>query len=449
VGLSEELARYPLLDALRGRRSRRFGLGMEIGEGPLAWKSRSAPVPLTEEEEAALAFAACGVTGSALADLAYGPGQGGRMLAGLLGRTVASADAVHTVAVAVINDEATYLLKRPQDFPPAEIPELIRLAAAGELVELYRRSRVRLCDGRVAPPLEPFYNFNINRWSLYAPGTTYFLPINELTALYINVLLEVFDEEMGGFLLDERAGLRPAGIARFARGKGGHLDDDPAAGRTGTVGILEASLMESAAVEQGMVLQNLGLMAQALGLCGFPNYARHEYGWFHALGFRMGTLPTTRYLGMSRWISLAARLLRRDRPVPYPLGLETEGISLRPYCPPSYPTMEAAVHAFVETKFGPEGTFRGGAASSAWRDPQGTAAGIAAPGEKAVAATAAYCEYLYRRYGRFPAYSAPFRTVIGYQVCHGDPEFYDRFYRPEALTEAQRGHGEHRDVEGG
>ena len=41
------------------------------------------------------------------------------------------------------------------------------------------------------------------------------------------------------------------------------------------------------------------------------------------------------------------------------------------------------------------------------------------------------------RYGRFPAYSAPFRTVLGYQATHVDVEFYDCFYRPEALTATQ------------
>jgi len=38
-----------------------------------------------------------------------------------------------------------------------------------------------------------------------------------------------------------------------------------------------------------MMLQNLGLMAQALGLGGFPNFANHEFAWFQALGFRMET----------------------------------------------------------------------------------------------------------------------------------------------------------------
>ncbi len=51
----DPLGRYPLLDALRGRRSRRFGRGMEILEGPFAYRSRLTPLPLTEDEEAALA----------------------------------------------------------------------------------------------------------------------------------------------------------------------------------------------------------------------------------------------------------------------------------------------------------------------------------------------------------------------------------------------------------
>ena len=45
---------YPLLTALLERRSRRFGLGMRIPSGPLAYQSRHKPVPLSEDEEAAL-----------------------------------------------------------------------------------------------------------------------------------------------------------------------------------------------------------------------------------------------------------------------------------------------------------------------------------------------------------------------------------------------------------
>ena len=45
---------------------------------------------------------------------------------------------------------------------------------------------------------------------------------------------------------------------------------------------------------------------------------------------------------------------------------------------------------------------------------------------------------LFDRYGRFPVYLTPYRTVLGFQACHLDAEFYDRFYRPEALCPIQR-----------
>jgi len=441
MNLTQNLATYPLLDALRDRRSRRFGLGMKIEHGPFAYQSRHEPQPLSEMEEAALAFAACGITGYALADLAYGAGQGGSMLAGLVGRTISSADAINTVSLVITKDEATYLIKRPQEFAPAEIPDLIRMAEQGDLVEFYRCSRVKIGDGRAAPPLEPLYNFNINRWSLYAPGSSYFLPINEMTALIINILLEIFDEKMGIFVRDERANFQPAGIGRFARSKGGQLHDDVRAGRTATVLALEMSAVESTAIEQGMLQQNLGLMTQALGLGGFSNFARHEFGWFKTLGFRLGEMPASRYLGANWFASTLLGLLGRNPPIFYPLGLEQEGaILLKPFCPPYYPNMAAAVQAFVESKFGSQGVFRGRAQFSRGQDPTLATAHISGPSEAAIAATIAYCEYIYRCYGRFPAHTAPFRTVLGYQANHLDLDFYERFYQPEALTHTQRTH---------
>ena len=124
-------ARYPLLDALIERRSRRFGLGMRLNGGPLTYQSSEAPQPLSLEEEAALAFAACGVTGYALAELPYGhsaspESSGGNIMTHFIARTIASGDAMHDCAVFVLNDAGTWMLKRPQDYPREEIPELIR-----------------------------------------------------------------------------------------------------------------------------------------------------------------------------------------------------------------------------------------------------------------------------------------------------------------------------------
>src|SRR5262245_10072342 len=144
--MTQQLAIYPLVDALLKRRSRRFGLGMSMTKGPLAFQSRHAPFPLTEEEQACLAFAAVGVTGYALLDLSFSEEQGGAIVARALGRTIASGDAIQTVSLAEIDDDATYLIKRPQDFSPAEINTLIEQARQKDFIELYRRMRMKIKD---------------------------------------------------------------------------------------------------------------------------------------------------------------------------------------------------------------------------------------------------------------------------------------------------------------
>jgi len=433
-----DLDSYPLLTALRDRRSRRFGLGMRIPSGPLAYQSRHQPVPLSEEEEAALVFAACGVTGHALADLCYARGEGGNIMAGLVARTVASGDGLQTVALIVTNDQATYLIRPPRGLPSGDVQELIEMGRQGAFTDLYRRCRVKIRDGRATTPTEPIFNINANRWSVHARGTSYFLPINDLTFMYVNGLLEILNETTGAFVLDERNSFRPAGLGRFARSHGGHLEDNPHQGRVATLRQVEQFVTEFVTVEQGMMLQNLGLMAQALGLGGFPNFADHDFAWFQALGFRMQEMPASRYVGAGKLVSLAMRLLKRDPIVPYPVGLEREGnVLLKPFCPPYYPSMTEAVRAVVEIKTGANGVFRS-AAGSAWANHREVTQQVPPVSEAAIAATTAYCEYLWERYGRFPAYKPPYGTVLGFQACHLDGEFYDRFYRADALGATQR-----------
>jgi hypothetical protein len=261
-----------------------------------------------------------------------------------------------------------------------------------------------------------------------------------------------------------------------------------------------------------MMLQNLALMAEAMGLGGFPHWAAHAYGWFEALGCRMGRMAGTRYMGVNPVLGRLAGVLGRDVEVPYVHGFETSigespiaatagagtaapssaGPSSRanpgapsnadpgaqskagpgtpadagpgrspsatpgtplaggsdtdclplltPFCPPYYPSMEAAVRAVVALKFGPEGTFRGGARWSAWQDPAAIQRDAQPPSEATVNATIACCEYIYRQYGRFPAYSPPLRTVLGFQATHLDLEFYDKHYKPEAVSDTVRTH---------
>jgi hypothetical protein len=196
-------------------------------------------------------------------------------------------------------------------------------------------------------------------------------------------------------------------------------------------------MCEFCAVELGAILQNLGLIAAALGLGGFPHFAAHPFIWFQALGFRMEPVASSKLMGVSP--------LTDDLPVPVAVGLERDGeVLLKPFCSPYYKDMEEEERAFVAYKFAPgTGTFRDGRVATGWTDGATVQAGIPDYPERTVAATIAYCNYIYRRYGRFPASTGPFRTLLAYQAHHVDPDFYDRYYRTEVLTPAHRQHPTH------
>ena len=432
----DQMQRVSLLDAMLWRRSRRFAPGMNLPSGPLAFQSNRAPSPLREEEEAALAFAACGVTGYALAELPYGPSAlpesaGGHIMTHFVARTIASGDAMHDCTLFVLNDSGTWMLKRPQDYVRDDIPELIRCAREKQLLELYEKTRVKIADSRVDVPRQVPFVAPFNKWMANVPGTTYFLPVAELSALYVNVMLSVFDEDFLSFVVDDRNGYQPAGVAAFARSAGGTLCDDPALGRILTVSSIETWICEFVAIEQGAIHQNLGLMCAALGLGGFPHFAAHPFAWQLALGFRMEDVSFNQLAG-------AAPGSSSDTGVPTAVGLEHAGeVLLQPFCPPYYRNMEEAVLAFLDYKYATgRGTLRDGGAITGWADGAAVQAAIPRYSDKAVEATIAYCSYVYERYGRFPVCSGPFRTVLAFQAHRIDPDFYARFYRKDAIGDA-------------
>src|SRR5262249_20132612 len=156
---------------------------------------------------------------------------------------------------------------------------------------------------------------------------------------------------------------------------------------------------EFVTIEQGMMLQNLGLMAQALGLGGFPNFANHEFAWLQALGFRMEQMPVNGYVGAGWLPSLAMKLLNRNPKIPYAVGLErNDEVLLKPFCPPYYKSMADAVRAAAEIKFGASGIFRGANQGSAWPKHNEVVQQIAPTSAAALGATTAYCEYIWNRY---------------------------------------------------
>jgi hypothetical protein len=440
------LADASLMDTIVRRRSRRFALGRELSP-PLEYKSRHDPVPLSREEEAAIVFAGAGINGFSLGELPYQPGSepessNGNIMVTGLGRTVASPDGCHTVMLLLLNDEGAYLIRRPQHYPKEEVPHLEDLARRGEYGELYDRARIRLADARPdcerAVPLYPPFN----KWSANQPGSTYFVLVSELTTLALTLLFLLFDDEMGFFLYDERAGYRPAGLRRFAKSKGGHLYDDPKLLRVGTILDFESYVLELAGVEQGLMLQNMALVVEAAGLGGFPHYGAHRFGWFEALGFTMERRRLSQLMTRGRLGTGLMNVVGKNPAIPLPLGLERDGeVLIKPFCPPWYPSMEAAVHAFLEVKYSPQsGTFRDGSDASAWKDVPAVQAGIPDYPQHSIDAVVAFCEYVHGRYGRFLGNFGPLRTLMAYSAHHIDTEFYDRHYKPGAYHDAHRDH---------
>jgi hypothetical protein len=189
-------------------------------------------------------------------------------------------------------------------------------------------------------------------------------------------------------------------------------------------------------------LQNLALMAEALGLGGFPHFATHPFIWFQARGFRMQDIPFSRTIGAGAVTRRLLKALGKELPIPTAIGLErNEEALIKPFCPPYYREMEGAVLAFVDRKYAlGTGAFRDSGAATNWQDGPSVQGGIRPYSDRAIAATIGYCNYVFERYGRFPANSGPFRTVLAHQVHHLDPDFYDRFYRPNTLTGTQHHH---------
>jgi hypothetical protein len=451
--LRDSVWNYPLMDAITHRRSRRFSRGASLNGGGLAYDSLQAPLALSAMEEAMLVVAAAGVTGYVTGELPYGTGAqpesgGGNVMVTLTGRTGASADAVHGTALFVLNDEGTYLIKRPQDFAKLEIGELGKLATERRVEELYQRQRVRLSDKRLSIPRKVPHMFPFNKWSTNVAGSTYFLPVSDMTAMYINLLLSTFDEQLAGFIVDDRNGYSPAGIADFGRSRGKQLYDDPDHKRTGTVLFAETTVAQFMLAEQAFMGHNLSLVEQAMGLGGWTHFATADTSWFEALGFRMAAQPLSKAMGAGFLKTLLLKLINKDIPIPFPLGLETLGEGgqplLRPYCPPYYRSMEEAVLAFVDFKMSEtHGTLKDGSEANLWKNPGAVEAEIPKYSDNCIAATIAYCDYIYKRYGRFPAYFGTYITTLAHQAHHLDLDFYDRFYKPGAYTETQAHHMEH------
>jgi hypothetical protein len=443
----ERLRSYPLLEALFTRRSRRISRGASFQAGVLTFTSTQDAQPLSPLEEAVL-IAATSRTGTIFVDSPFLDEQGGPLLATPLmtasGGASASPDQAFPTSFFVWNDSGTYFIRHPdENDEPVNAYELEPV----ELIEYVEGLKVKVLDYRPEFPRRfPFY-FGRNRYSSNVPGSTVFVPIVDVTEQYINGLFLLLSHPDGErpSILDDFNFYRPAGCGKWIRS--GFLTREVKL----PLGLYDKGRVE---YESLLLIQNLALVAAAIGVGGwlhstFPPpllLGGTEYG--KGLGFRF---EATQVRGAKRAIERAVRLRRMLRPfpagMPNPVGLD--GV-LEGYCPPYYEDMDAAIDAILEKKVGPTGLYEDPRFFSRSLKPELVRDFLEQTpryDEDTVACVRAICNYIYDRYGRFPAHcNAIEATGICFQAHHIDSDFYDTFFLPR-YSRAERAH--QRDWHGG
>lgn len=423
-------ARYPALAAVFGRRARRFALGASL-TGPLEYTSGYDPVPLTEFEEAVLVAAATGVTGVVRDEWPFldatGTTTGGDKLATFTGRTYPSPLANHSTEVFWTNDDGVFVL------PQRDV--IARSYVANQTVEehlLLRKGAVRLQHGRLDIPRVRPNLFAFNHQLVNVAGSTLFIPIADVTRQCIAALLLYLDRPHGYYLWDARFDARP--LQAFV--DDGFLSDDH------PIDISDFErwqMVDANGVEAGLVVGNLSVATQALGLGGHPfsgGKGRVVMGgtprWHEAggageagsLGFRFHRVPDGAPVGAGEYL---------------PIGLD--GV-FESAVPPYHDTIEDAVDAVVALRWGAHGTFVDDRLHP-WSD-RAIVSRIPRPSAEAIAATKTLVRYVWDTYGRYPATIDPMLTTVWYQAHHLDLDFYDRYYPAEAIPVHIRDHPTHR-----
>jgi hypothetical protein len=403
----------PLAEAVFTRRSRRVGLGMQVPDGPLAYRSPHPPVPLGELEEAFLVWIGTGVTGLALADL---PTDGISWMHGFSGRSWPCSCNSHSTELFFTNDDGLNVVRLGEETP--DDVSVFAGRSDDEVVDAvlgrFRAATTRLEDGRAdLPDGEPGL-FGFNAWNVNRPGTTLFVPVTNTTIEYMTLLFIYFDELNRFNIVDELSGGRSCGLDRWT-----------GSGRLGAMDLslmdLELRVLTSLNVEGAFICQNMNLAAQALGLGGwaFTGFLPH-----HVLGVD----PAHRGLGF-RFVTPERTPRHAVKPVP----VGRDGV-LEALCPPYVADMGEAVDRYLETWAAASGK------ASAFQRAEEVMRGRPMPTPETVEIVKTFCTYVHETYGRFPAFIDPMFVRLVFQAHHLDVDFYDRFYRGEPLSDRHREH---------
>ena len=410
-----ELAGFPLLEALFGRRSRRFGVGMRIPGGPFAYTSRQPLQPLSETETLLLVAIGAGITGW---NLGIPWTESGAADAGCnyptrpIGRAFPSGAATHGSELLITDDGGAWIT-RFRDLDASAVREYEGPDDLSRLVAFLRPHIHRVRDRRVELPPEWPHVSAHNRWVANRPGSTLFVPIADQAESLLSLLWIASGEGVpvadpaSGTLYGDAAGLIAAGRLQPERAQ--------------PLAALEAKSLASTTAELSIAAYNIHLVMQAIGLGGWlfsginpaSLLGAHAGDGVPGFGFRFAPGSP-----------------------PVPLGLD--GL-FEPLVPPYVPDMATAVRRFAARKFGPGGNYdpqRPGPL----RDAEAVKEGIDRYDEAFIAYLASVAADIHGRHGRFPATVPTVHFTPVTQAQHIDLDYYDRFFRPGAYLPSHARH---------
>jgi hypothetical protein len=411
----DELARFPLLDALYGRRSRRFPLGGEIPDGPLAYRSRHEHVPLSELETLLILATMAGSTGwhyGITRHARYAPHLA-NYNGGATGRTIPSAAGFHTAELFYTDDSGLYYF--PTRDAGALVDPAVEAITPELMVERHRHLVRKLSDQRLhIPRAEPWMEGH-NTWIANEPGSLLVIPVADIAQHHIANLC-FFTQN--GFCIYDDINQRPIpGIERFR-----HLVD---VDQPVPLSFVEQYSLTEATAELMTASYNGALLLQAMGLGGWSFDGIEHMTVLGAsgdpdvpgLGFRYDTDP--------RW------------GMPNPTGRTDD--TFHAYCPPHFPTMADAVEAFAQRKFGPGGPYHPDTPGP-WSESDRIRGSAEPHSEEFKACVTLQADYTFATWGKFPG-TVPSVWIMNFlQAQHLDTEFYDAHFRPGAYLETHRHH---------
>jgi hypothetical protein len=405
----KQVFKYPILEAIARRRSRRFPLGCTLPEGAMQYASKQPAVALNDIETAILCWSGAGITGSITGDLSTK--IGGSAFGTWLGRATPYPSNVHNAKLFFTNDSGTFVYDPKKATKPVEIDTE---ADREKIMTYYKEDCIKVLDERVE--FVPRALLGVMHWNTNQPGTTVFIPIIDQSEEYINFLLAIFEVEGYGYkVFDDMKG-QSAGLQQW-------IDAGKLKGPQVPLASFENSLMLSDLAPAYLILENIHLVAEAMGLGGvmFGGYTGQ---------IMLGITPMSKGLGFRAQIGKDGR--------PNPVGLDK---IFEAYCPPYYKDMNEAVDAFVEKKFGGGGShtaeYKGTTSFKDWKTIQSD---FNIPSKTSIDQVKTICTYVFETYGRFPATTDTKSLPVWLQVHHLDLDFYDKNFAKGIVTKVQRQH---------